>query len=76
MIKILYSSSCMLISSEKSMLLKNGLSEEVCGHIRVVFPYPWINMGEGFKYLRYFLKPNDYRKGEWMLFFKKLEKIL
>ena len=42
----------------------------------VCFPFLWVPLDDGLKYLGFFLKPNNYLKKDLVWLIEKLEKIL
>jgi hypothetical protein len=61
------------INAQKSAISFNGLSEETVAHLKVIFPFKHFDIQEGFRYLRFILKPNGYR-GDWGWLLGKIEK--
>ena len=61
----------MIINIEKSMLAHNKFPGELVQKSREILAYPTKPMGEGFKYLGFFLNPNCYAFKYWMWLFQK-----
>lgn len=74
-IQIFCEASGMEISSQKSTstFLHLGVSDEVLFRILALFPYLSESLDGGFKYLGYFLKPNNYATSDWFWMLKKIE---
>ena len=66
----------MEINPSKSRFLKNGVEDGIFSQIGDLFPF---KVGarlwhfEGFKYLGYMLKPNNYHRKDWMWLVKKVD---
>ena len=56
------SATSMDFSHNKSMFLEVGLDGEVLSQIKLLLPFNIQPLESGFKYLVFFLKPNDYHK--------------
>ena len=63
----------MIINIEKSMLAHNEFPGELVQKSKEILAYPTKPLGEGFKYLGFFLKPNCYAFKDWMWLFQKVE---
>ena len=63
----------MIISIEKSILAHNEFPRELVQKSREILAYPKKPLGEGFKYLVFFLKRNCYDFKDWMWLFQKVE---
>ena len=66
----------MLINDQKSSILFSSVEVEFIQHFLSQLPFQIQGLDEGLKYLGFHLKPNDYRKTDWMWLLEKLEKIL
>ena len=62
----------MIINIEKSMLSHNDFSDEIILKAKEILAYPAKILGEGFKYLGFYLKPNCYAFKDWMWLFQKV----
>ena len=60
-ISLFFSPIGMEVSSNKSIFLKNVPSKDTFAQIGALFPYKVEKVEVGFKYLGYFLKPNNYK---------------
>ena len=61
-ILVLFSSNLgMMMSEQKSFCISGNLSMDMVEALKSIFPYKFIPLDQGFKYLGYFLKENDYR---------------
>ena len=56
----------MLVNIEKSMIVHNGFSKEILQQSKQILSYPSTNFSDGFKYLGFFLKPNNYGFQDWI----------
>ena len=63
----------MLVSMRKSFFLYNQVKEEEPELLKSMFPTEFRPLNEGFNYLGYRLKPNSYRKVDWLWILKKVE---
>lgn len=63
----------MQINIRKSQLILEGLNRQEKAHISSVFPFDMCNMETPFKYLGFWLKPNDYKKKDWNWLIVKIE---
>jgi len=61
----------MMISSTKSLLIH--AEKDLNPDIAEIFSIDGASMGDGFKYLGFFLKPNAYRIGDWVWLWKRIE---
>ena len=64
----------MAYSGPKCMFLESGMDEVTLFEIRNLFPFEVVHIDNDFKYLGYFLKPNNYLKEDWWQLLKKVEK--
>ena len=64
----------MVMSENKSIFLEYGVSEDTVTHVQSFLPFEVKQLDVGFKYLGYFLNPNNYLKEDWMWLIKKVEK--
>ena len=57
------------ISSNKSLILKNEIYDKVENRLSLIILYKFESLENGFKYLGYFLSPNEYHvpKRLWLL---------
>jgi len=60
-----------MISSSKSILIH--AEEELRPEIDEIFFIDGVPLGDGFKYLGFFLKPNSYKIRDWAWLWKKIE---
>lgn len=65
--------SGMLVSSAKSSMFQHSLLDEQIRDIRSVMPYNCFSIEQGFKYLGFILKPNNYQIKDWHWLLKKIE---
>eukprot|EP00253_Pinus_taeda_P033161 PITA_33161 len=63
----------MQINPRKSQIIVEGLNRQENEQFNLYFPYEMCNMVSPFKYLGFWLKPNDYRKEEWSWIIAKIE---
>ena len=63
----------MMINIEKSLLDHNEFSEELTQRLKEILSYPAKLISKGFKYIRFFLKPNSYAFQDWMWLYQKVE---
>jgi hypothetical protein len=73
-LKLFSKATEMIINEGKSTLTTLCLSEMEKIRYKLHFPFEEKTIDEGLKYLGFTLKPNDYRKEDWSLILKKLEK--
>jgi hypothetical protein len=66
----------MLINEHKSSITLASLDGGESLFITSRLPFQVFDLDEGLKYLGFQLKPNDYRKTDWLWLIAKLEKIL
>jgi hypothetical protein len=66
----------MLINDQKSSITFASLEDVDLRYFLSQLPFQVIELEEGLKYLIFKLKPNDYRKTNWMWLIEKLEKKL
>ena len=60
---LFFAASGMKINMQKSSFLTKQVIDEVMEH---VFPFHMDSTDTGFKYLGYFMNPNNYLKVDWM----------
>lgn len=63
----------MEVSLDKSCFLRS-MDDEVLAQVILLFPYRVEAFDKGFKYIGYFMKPNKYKKEDWLWLVKKVEK--
>jgi hypothetical protein len=68
--------TCMVINEQKSSITLSYLDGGESLYISTRLPFRVFELDEGLKYLGFQLKPNDYRKTDWMWLIAKLEKRL
>ena len=73
-LKIFSKSTGMNINFGKSSVTSFQLSREEEQALLALFPFNLARLEEGLHYLGFFLKPNDYRKRDWVWLLEKLEK--
>jgi hypothetical protein len=61
---------------QKSTLSAHLMEEEELGVYKEFFPYETNPFDEGLKYLGFHLKPNNYKKEDWVWLVAKLERRL
>ena len=66
----------MLINEHKSSITLASMDGGESLFITSRIPFRVFDLDEGFKYLGFQLKPNDYRKSYWLWLIAKLDKIL
>ena len=66
--------SRMLINEGKSTITWEKLDDHELRILEERFNFHYWALDEGVKYLGFYLKPNDYRKTDWLWLFVKLEK--
>ena len=64
----------MSISVQKYIFFHSCENPDIRNHIASLFPYKMHNLDEGFKYLGFHLKPNGYRKDEWLWLVQRIQK--
>lgn len=57
--------SGMEFSVPKSALIHHISKEDIFVELRLILPYHWVDIDEGFRYLGFFLKSNYYLKSDW-----------
>jgi hypothetical protein len=62
------------INEMKSTFHQDGLSDQELNSFKVVFPYSFLALDIGFKYLGFFLKAGAQRSEDWGWLIKKFEK--
>jgi hypothetical protein len=63
----------MQINMEKSCMLLNNISDGEASSFLSLIPAQRRNFDEGFKYLGFQLKPDNYKKGDWLWLICKVE---
>lgn len=63
----------MKISESKSTFLESSMDDNIIKEVKDIFPFEVKPLNLGFKYLGYFLKPNNYSKDDWMWLVRKVE---
>jgi hypothetical protein len=66
----------MRVNEQKSSILFSLVEADVIQHFLDQLPFQMQGLDDGLKYLGFHLKPNDYRKTDWMWLLEKLEKRL
>jgi hypothetical protein len=66
----------MQINSRKSTLSTHNMEREEVEHYMDIFSFEQRELDEGLNYLGFHLKPNNYRKVDWLWLLEKLEKRL
>lgn len=69
-------STDMLISDTKSTFLEFGMEDPIIKEIKQFFPFEVKDLNQEFKYLGYYLEPNNYIKQDWMWLVRKVENII
>jgi hypothetical protein len=64
----------MLVNLTKSTFHHSGIQGEVLENFKEVFPYNFVDLSEGFRYLGYFLKSRKYKAEDWRWLLAKFEK--
>ena len=64
-INLFYKASEMSVSLRKSSFFQPNLEKYTLDCITSILPFKKCKHEDGFNYLGYFLKPNDYRVGDW-----------
>ena len=64
----------MAFNESKSCFLAHEVEEDSLVDIKAIFPFEVQKLTNGFKYLGYFLKPNNYKVGDWRWLVRKVEK--
>jgi hypothetical protein len=64
----------MLVNMTKSTFHYLGLQGEDLEIFKVAFPYNFVELSEGFRYLGYFLKTGNYKVEDWRWLIAKFEK--
>jgi hypothetical protein len=73
-LKIVCSASDLLINWTKSTFHFDNVSAQNLELLKTIFPYSFVHLSFGFKYLRYFIKANHYKASDWDWLIKKVEK--
>ena len=63
----------MVVNMEKSNLILNEFSDDMIQRAREIVPFQITPVEVGFKYLGFFLKPNNYSYQDWVWLYKKIE---
>ena len=63
----------MLVSEQKSHFSFYCADEDLCNQIASIFPFPMSSINEGFRYLGFLLKSNNYGIADWNWLLKKFE---
>jgi hypothetical protein len=66
--------SGLIINPHKSTLHYSGVQEEDLVPFKVIFPYKFVDLSAGFRYLGFYLKPANYRVEDWRWLIAKFEK--
>jgi hypothetical protein len=74
LLKIFCSASGMKVNLTKSTFHYFGIQGEILEKFKEAFPYNFVDLSEGFRYLRYFLKAEKYKVEEWRWLIAKFEK--
>jgi hypothetical protein len=64
----------MRVNLTKSTFHFYGIQGEILEKFKEAFPYNFVDLSEGFKYLSYFLKDKKYKAVEWRWLIAKFEK--
>jgi hypothetical protein len=73
-LSIFFHVSGLCINPLKSTFHYSSLSEVDLLSLNAIFPYKFVDISEGFRYLGFFLKPTDYRFVDWLWILHKYEK--
>ena len=65
-----------VINGGESMIITQNLDEAEIKEYRNLFPFEIKGIDDGLKYMGFHLKPNIYKKVDWLWFLAKMEKIL
>ena len=63
----------MVVNMEKSNLIHNDFSNDMIQRERETVPFHITPVEDGFKYLGFFLKPNNYSYQDWVWLYKKIK---
>lgn len=55
----------MEVSVSKSAIIHQISHPEILADLKLLLPYQWVDIDEGFRYLGFYLKPNCYHKADW-----------
>lgn len=66
--------SGMIISNNKSILLQHNTKQDQLEEITNFFPFKVKDLVDGTRYLGYYLKPNGYRRIDWIWILKRFDK--
>jgi hypothetical protein len=64
------------INVQKSAFLHSGVQHETLEALKELFHYDYKYLLEGFKYLGYFLKPDNYKAEDWQWLIEKFENMI
>ena len=73
-IRLFCDASGMEVRAQKSVFLHNNISNEFFSNIACLFPFNIEHIDVEFKYLGYFIKPNNCKKEDWVWLLKKVGK--
>jgi hypothetical protein len=65
----------MVINQQKSVISLVGVKEVVYDHCKRIFHFEFLDFDEGIKYMGFRLKPNSYKKTDWLWLIAKLENV-
>jgi hypothetical protein len=66
----------LVVNLQKSTFHYFGIQQEVIDSFKDIFPYNFVDLSEGFRYLGYFLKSDNYKAEDWRWLISKFEKRL
>jgi hypothetical protein len=75
-LKIFCRATSMMVNLLKSTFHHSGIQGEVLDNFKEIFPYNFVDLSEGFRYLGYFLKPDNYKAEDWRWLMQSLKKGL
>lgn len=73
LVDIFCGASGMSISACKSVFSHFGIEQGIIDATALIYPYKWKNLDEGFTYLGFHLKPNNYLREDWSWLLKKFQ---
>jgi len=73
-LNIFYRATSMLVNMTKSTFHHSGLQGEELEKFKEAFPYNFVELFEGFRYLGYFLNTGKYKVEYWRWLIEKFEK--
>lgn len=73
-IELFYDASGMEVSLSKSCFYSQNIEGDVMNMIASFLPFKFSSLGNGFRYLGFFLKPSGYRIKNWHWLVEKFEK--